>query len=131
MSTLFGKEVVMRNPARMLLEMGPKRIGYAKLSRPLLVRVSLAGNVPVLVESLELCESGIRFYSPCKLDLTCGQVLGMELFMHPEAPLPVIGRVAEVRKFREERYGIEVRFEKLSKWAEDEITDFIDGKVLS
>ena len=111
---------------------------YIHLSRSMLVRLNIhrsnGDTTPVLCVSQEVKHSGLKMRLPCRLDLTAGVVLDMELFtLFRDTPVSVKGVVQQVAHSVTEdvvRYTVDVRFKTLSPAAEHEINAFIHAAQL-
>ncbi len=106
---------------------------YIHLSRSMMVRLNLRranGEVtPVLCVSHDLSHTGLKMRLPCRLNLTPGVLLEMELFtLFSKTPVAVKAFVQKVVRNAGSdvvRFVVEVRFKGLSPAAEHEINAFI------
>ncbi|GEM_PF-6578501 len=111
---------------------------YVHLSRSMLVRLNIrrsnGDSTPVLCVSQEVKHTGLKMRLPCRLALSPGAVLDMELFtLFRDTPVAVKAVVENVvRTVGEDivRYMVEVRFKNLAPPAEHEINAFIHAAQL-
>lgn len=114
------------------------RESYIQLTRSMLVRLNIPrsnGDVtPVLCVSHDVKHSGLKMRLPCRLNLTPGALLDVELFTlfrdTPVAAKAVVEKVVRAAGGDIVRYVVEVKFKTLTPAAEHEINAFIHAAQL-